>query len=315
MNTGSTGHTIQARLAAALRAPLDPRVWSALVHEGYDKFDDDRGFRELVKQARYYSKLFQEPVTKPAQRIRRASRPRNKSSPRAPLKSARLTEPWHHKARCLAEAAAATAAQDAAVRKFREEVVGAELWSPERARAFIRARASSRPTSRVLLAFPNEDNGVESVKVERASEGGRLQQLAQALVSEHGWEDYQAVWFILTGLTPLSWPLKVEDVYLEDRLVAISVVAAPWMPARAVHDAFRRMQPRGATAGSRPLSERRAALYAFMCQRPPGTYRESLVKWNRAFPPWKYTDVRRFVRDTKAAQRHIQASAFRLDLA
>jgi hypothetical protein len=172
-----------------------------------------------------------------------------------------------------------------------------------------------------LLAYPGSDESVARVPVTPGAARSPLSQLhavSTRLAGRYGWRDYQATWFVLTGRPPLVWPLDVEDFYVNERPVAIRVVAAPWVPARAVMEAYRRTQKTMGTPGQRPLSARRQALLDFIAQTPPGSHRQRLAAWNAEQSPrsqWRYSDVRRFMRHVKAAERHLTTSAFRLDLA
>jgi hypothetical protein len=218
----------------------------------------------------------------------------------------------------LADHTAKKAALDPAVKKFRDGVLHGALLSEDQARRFVLAGTPDKDhplVGRMSLAFPGADGWVQRIAAARDSPLAELSEVATRLQKDYGWADYQSTWFILTGQTPLPWPIDVEEVVMEDHPVAIRIAVAPWMPGQIVLEAFLRMQRSLATANSRPLSERRQALVVFFSDEPAGSYRVKLERWNQRFPRWCYTDVRRFVRDLKAAHRQMEASRFRLDLA
>jgi hypothetical protein len=308
MSKPSRGHTdetsLRARLTSALGRDVEPWLWELLDNGAYTWVEDEQQFKDLVKQARYLMRVI------PAGRMR-PSRPRQGQT------ASLQRESWQSKALALADYRAVQASRLSQVVRFRRGVLGGKLLSEDAARRFIRANCPEAVRAGLLLAFPGRE-WVERVKVEHASVLGRLCVVAGELCKKYGWRDYAATWFVLTGLTPLNWPLEIDEVEAYDphrRVVAIRLAVAPWMPAHAVLKAFINLQKKLAEASSRPLSDRRVALLRFETEAPAGSAREKLTRWNRAFPKWAYRDVRNFRRDLKAAQRQIAASDFRLDLA
>jgi hypothetical protein len=300
-----TGHgpSERERVAAKLGEALDDRVWTILKKECYTDTRNPQDFRYLVARAREYQKLLSGPTMSTV-------------SERANRRQVARPDDWRTKALALADDAAARATRTAAVVAFRREILKNKRLSEPQARRFLLSRGGAViQTTRVLVAFPGTSGWVERVAADRKSVLGRLWTVAAALQKEHGWHDYQAVWFVLTRKTPFLWPIDVDDVSLNGRVVAIRIAAAPWMPARVVFEAFRRLQRKVATARSRPLSDRRLALVRFPAHDAEESYRAQLARWNRTFPHWSYADVRGFVRDLKAAQRQMDASTFRLDYA
>jgi len=297
---------LHARVAATLGASIDPRVWAILEREGHTEVRDTKEFKHLVAQARYYRRLLSEANRPLAPGSRRRRR-------RAP------DDEWRMKAMVLADDVALRAGVVPEVVSFRRRVLKDKRLSEPQARRFVQSRVGSdaevQRQGRVVVAFPGTDGSVNRVAAGRHSQLGHLWRVADQLCADYGWADYESVWFILTGQTPLPWPIEVDDVTFDGHRVAIRIIVAPWMPARAVLDAFRRVQREQATVTSQVLSDRRRALLTFVRGAPAGSYRQQVARWNRAFPKWSYAEPRGFRRDLQAAQRHMTASTFRLDIA
>jgi hypothetical protein len=95
-----------------------------------------------------------------------------------------------------------------------------------------------------LLRYPREGRE-EVVRVASQSVLGELRRLASRLAERYGWQEGQAVWFLLTDqvpwVSPGSWRLVSRFSPFAVRPVVVLEVE-PWLPPAAVMDAYRRIQ-------------------------------------------------------------------------
>ncbi len=129
------------------------------------------------------------------------------------------------------------------------------------------------------LTFPGEDGYVKGVFVWKRSVLGELHKLTQKLTKRYPWQDAQATWFVLTGTIPAAPPLKIRYRVNRGTNVtngAITLEAAPWVPAKIVYRAFRGAQRRVLVGDNQPISEKNLKLFRFVTERidPVGLLKE-----------------------------------------
>jgi len=163
-----------------------------------------------------------------------------------------------------------------------------------------------------LLRYPWQGRE-EVVRVASQSVLGELQRLGARLAERYGWQEGQAVWFLLTDqvpwVSPGSWRLASRFAPFAVRPVVVMEVE-PWLPAAAVMDAYRRIQRQ--LGLGRNVGEKASTLVSFLADHmvvrlageprlefPP--WRKLMVAWNESHPDQRYEDVRRFARDCQAA--------------
>jgi hypothetical protein len=167
-----------------------------------------------------------------------------------------------------------------------------------------------------LLRYPWQgQEGV--VRVASQSVLGELQRLGARLAERYGWQEAQAVWFLLTDqvpwVSPGSWRLVTRFSPFAVRPVVILEVE-PWLPAATVMDAYRRIQRQ--LGVGRNVGEKASTLISFLADHmvvrlageprlelPP--WRRLMALWNESHPDQRYQDVRRFARDCQAALERV----------
>jgi len=167
-----------------------------------------------------------------------------------------------------------------------------------------------------LLRYPWQGRE-EVVRVASQSVLGELQRLGARLAERYGWQEGQAVWFLLTDqvpwVSPGSWRLASRFAPFAVRPVVVMEVE-PWLPPAAVMDAYRRIQRQ--LGLGRNVGEKALALVSFLADHmavrlageprlefPP--WRKLMVAWNESHPDQRYEDVRRFARDCRAALERV----------
>jgi hypothetical protein len=192
---------------------------------------------------------------------------------------------------------------------WREDEIELELTRPVRRR--WRGRSAWE-----LLRYPQEGRE-EVVRVASQSVLGELRRLASRLAERYGWQEGQAVWFLLTDRTPWvspgSWRLASRFAPFAVRPVVVMEVE-PWLPPAAVMDAYRRIQRQ--LGLGRNVGEKALALVSFLADHmavrlageprlefPP--WRKLMALWNESHPDQRYEDVRRFARDCRAALERV----------
>jgi hypothetical protein len=205
---------------------------------------------------------------------------------------------WIKHAFVLADHAAEASNRDPEVRAFRRDVLLSRLRLPQHVPQWLRARAGRFQGLESLLAFQNNGQ-IGRVPVAGSAALERLRALVQRLASQHEWPEDTATAFVLTGQTPLRWPIRAR---VSAELSRVQLTIDSWVPPEAVAEAYRHARE---TLGTQPraprVSARRRALAAFVTTQDGVSARMRLQRWNTAHPRWRYPDVRNFVRDSRRA--------------
>jgi hypothetical protein len=237
----------------------------------------------------------------------------------------------------LARVLAALASREPGVIRFRREVLRGQQVGAEHVAVWVRRRArrEGAPTFRrvvlverggeplptplgvvkeaaVYLDLWNEQGWLESVPIREDGVLGRLKKLSAWLGREYSFREPDAVTFILSGYIPPS-PRARASYTLHLRLPARSVVRLevnPRVSPREVAEVYASMRGRlleqmGLGTRSRSMTEEHAELAIFVSEHDAESWDELRVEWNASHPDRPFTDVRRFIRDVRAAYRRV----------
>jgi hypothetical protein len=182
-----------------------------------------------------------------------------------------------------------------------------------------------RDLARILVDFPADscvgghsellEYGVPGnrwprhVAVARGGKTDELKRAAAALTAEYGWQEGDAVVFILTGAVPLPPIARFTADPLKPARQITIVVDARCAPARLakrfaeVRNSVLGVQARGQY---KPIaSERSMYLALFTLAHKEGTWAERRRLWNADHPDWRYSDVSTFQRDVQRVLAHL----------
>jgi hypothetical protein len=193
------------------------------------------------------------------------------------------------------------------VRDWRErELLKGLLERDDCARWILEQHEQPEPGSDfVWLAYaPPGAQRVHRVPVDRAGPLGQLAKIADDLADIYGWQDQQAAMFVLSGAIPIVSPIRVRTVRKGPIFAASRIILEvdPWTDPREVANAYRRTRrDESNNQRYRPLGERALNLAAFVAEHYEETDAERLAAWNRAYPDWKYPDLRSFGRASREA--------------
>jgi hypothetical protein len=215
---------------------------------------------------------------------------------------------WIRHAFVLADHAAEASNQDPAVRAFRADILHGTLLQPSDVPVWLRARARQAPDTlavdfATLLEF-QEDGHLARIYVSGSAVLEHLHALVRQLLTQHGWPEDTATTFVLTGHTPLRWPVRARVLYRRDQASSIVTLAVdPWVPATAVTAAYLRARRLLASPDRRAprVTARRRALAVFTAAHRNLTVRARLSAWNAAHPHWRFRGVQNFSRDSRRA--------------
>ena len=190
--------------------------------------------------------------------------------------------------------------------------------------------------------YPGRDS-VSGTSVWPESVLDTLRRLGKDLArSMHRWEEFEAAWFVLTGVTPVASPLEaevaygpgaeirgrekssipptgdsfVDELHLEDELApsaaTITLNIEPWVPAERVKKFYRRVQKK-LTGNAKPSWERNLRVYVFVKQRRSEGIDDSRlpVLWdNTAREQWRYRAPHGFWQAYGAARRQVEETLY-----
>jgi hypothetical protein len=171
------------------------------------------------------------------------------------------------------------------------------------------AEVMARTPRQVTISYVIPSDAV--VRLQAVMEGTALDDLltlVHFLVDAVPWTEPQASVYVLTGLTPLISPLRIEaKVFL--RLATqprLRLEVDPRVTQRELATAYQAArQSLVSETRHRDLSEKHVEL-AVWSLRPEGyqgTWAARLARWNAAYPDWAYRQVRNFATEVKLARR------------
>lgn len=138
-----------------------------------------------------------------------------------------------------------------------------------------------------------------------------LYRVAETLHREYTWGQAASTIFVLTGIAPR---LPLARVTTTRRggwpaLSTITIEARVGVPVRDIAQVYSLARQELLGTGKRDPAvrdEKRAALAVFVAENNDGrTWREVMEAWNREYPKWRYSEVRNFARDARAAYEKI----------
>jgi hypothetical protein len=206
--------------------------------------------------------------------------------------------------RILGEYVALRAELDTRVRHLRERTLEqGRLLSPEEARQYLEWRRNKYPPEARRSTFPSPEV---------------LEPLSEWLVEEFEgyWDREQALWFLLTDEAPSAEPIFADirplrvGKHLSYGRVILQV--EPWVPAQTVTNYYRHLQILILGHIPRAFSLRNLELARFVLNhlrhlltpeaRGKGvsgmpSWRELMMRWNKAHPKMAYDNQRLFHRD------------------
>ena len=163
-----------------------------------------------------------------------------------------------------------------------------------------------------LLAFPDEEHGINQVCVQPGSVLGELHSRVHKLILRYPWQEAEATWFVLTGKTPWIAPVTLQargvgaHGMFERQFVTIKV--EPWVSEETVRRTYREAQVRMLRGDNRPAKKKQLDLFRFVSSRtdPFTLYgkerarvaRALVSEWDRDNQNDAYgSETRRFWRD------------------
>jgi hypothetical protein len=167
-------------------------------------------------------------------------------------------------------------------------------------RSVIRAGISTR-----LLKYATPgDECIHMVATTIGSPLERLRQLAADVAPAYGWDDPQAVMFVLTGTAPLINPIRVStpsalfrDGMFHPWARRVTIEVDPALSPEIVERAYRKARTEAGLAHTRVLSDKHAELSAFCTQREHQRWSQRFKDWNRTHQRWRYENESNFRRD------------------
>ena len=179
------------------------------------------------------------------------------------------------------------------------------------------ANGTVTPSSGRLLKYPaKEENWTKSIPVWPGSVLDRLRSLSEKLAKTYRWQELQAVWFVLTGATPIVSPISMkvrtsQGEYSPD-VAEITLTVEPWVPAERVEKVYRDLQLQVVSRTRQPW-ERNLKVYLFVKQKQKeGLNRSELpALWNKQErEDWHYPRSHGFWQAYKNAREAIEDATY-----
>jgi hypothetical protein len=275
-----TFERVARRLHRTRSDPDFQRAWAALQAEGWRRDD----------------------LTTPGERAECVAELRQRLTAQTGRRSPGRTPAWIKAAFAAADEAAEEASHDPAVQAFRADVLHGHLLAPRTVPDWLWARAGKFEGLDSLLAYQGESN-VVGLPVAGNADVERLHLIVGQLVNRYRWAEDAATAFVLTGRTPLRWPIQAHTTIIETGATTVQLTVEAWVPATVVTATYQRARRVGLTRARRAprISARRLALAAFLTTQDGVPARTQMDTWNQAHRNWRYRDVRNFVRDSRRA--------------
>lgn len=179
----------------------------------------------------------------------------------------------------------------------------------EQLAAAQRAVAAGRPLSygekHATLSYP--ENGAAQVAF--IAYGGvlwRLKGIAEALAREYGWQEAQAVAFILAGSVPLASRGRVQLKWTKSG-PRIVLEIDPRLSRTEVARLYGRWRGYVFQGADKPIERKAGRLAVFAEEyRDSGlSWRQLMALWNQRYPEWPYHTPVHFARDCQLAWQRV----------
>lgn len=130
-----------------------------------------------------------------------------------------------------------------------------------------------------------------------------LRQIGHELEAFFSWSEVEAIWFVLTGTTPLLRALKVSSYewypirgMVPRRILNIQV--EPWIPANTISKLYRGIQHELFGRDNYQIGERTLAVLQFglkyeVDQKKSPMWNHLVKEWNTIYPEWHYEGGKR----------------------
>jgi hypothetical protein len=325
---------VRRRLEKALRRPVTERLWEILLEQGHvgEVVDGHRDVGWLVQFVGGLLDALHEQERSP--RMTPEHRPPSIGP-----------STW-----ALSLAAAQIAGKDQEVRAFRDEILDSQLLGWDELEAWVKHHAgmAGAPTLYVTAPLPSANRvrrapggrydiepplrsvthaGISSRLLKYVAPGDewvrrvattignpldRLRRLASELAPVYGWDDAQAVVFVLTGRAPLINPIRVStpstlfrDGALHSWSSRVTIEVDPAISPELVEQAYRSARNEAGLAHHRMLSDKHAELSAFCTQREHQPWSQRFKDWNSTHQHWRYDNESNFRRDAIRATHRL----------
>lgn len=214
----------------------------------------------------------------------------------------------------LSRIVASLANRDEEVQRFRREVLGGRLLSPEEVPEWIEEQANREQHTLTGGFWPHKESitlleyisppsqWVYGVAINKKGVLGRLKRIAAKF--KGFWDEAKAVHFILTGQAfPVSQAKIRTTISAVPKItLEVSPHLRPEEVAKIYSKAKREYEQR--FAQRRKLSEKHLTLAVFGVEEE-GSWGQLLIKWNRKYPYWRYKDRATFARDVRTAYERV----------
>jgi hypothetical protein len=237
----------------------------------------------------------------------------------------------------LARVLAALASRERSLTRFRREVLRGRLVDPSRVATWVRRRSEREGPPTLRRVVPVERSGTplptpygfveelplyldvwneaglpEGVQIREDGILWRLKKLCEWLTQEYSFAEPDGVSLVLSGRMPPA-PRTRASWTSYPRLPARSFVCMevnPRVSPREVGELYadvrvRLLQHLGLGSRSRPMTEEHAELAVFAVERESTSWEDLRLQWNENHPDREFVDVRRFIRDVRAAYRRV----------
>lgn len=316
-------HSLRQSVSRLLRRPVRAEVWDQLVRRP--------GFGQMANGPTPERDLADEYSALEAVKTRRRKQPFTKAHPEVPA---------DRRLQVLAEVMASEAVADPEVVAFRTEILGSTLIDLGHVASWIEAQRDEDGPPTTFLVVPVGDgtklngnlrgfwpqspieidesnpavgrraeyifhsvNRVEPVRY--AGVLDRLRVISEVLAARFGWQEAEAVTFVLSGKAPTVPLAKVESSLSLPYGSRIRIDVDPTVPPQRLLKLYRNARAHALGGRHRAMSDKHLELARFLHFKPSddrSSWRELMNEWNEANDPrWKYEDARNFRRDATSA--------------
>lgn len=291
---------VRKRLRTFLHQPLPEAVWAYLAEQGHVQDylttrDRPDALTTLAAQAERLLML--------GSGRRRRRRNNGKHGPST------ITRPW-----ALARVAAAEIACRPDVFAFRQQALRDGLVPFNGVPEWITGHAGRRGMTLTFEVMkrstPSDPSYFRAVKVIRSPTLVRLSELATQISRAYAWEEWEAVYVLLTGERAAPIKRVVVTTYSTPSAAAglsrIVLSIDPTTSPELVVDYYSFARRHLVGTHHRAMSEKHMFLAAIVAERPKDeTLAAQMKVWNRMYPTWRYSSVTNFGRDRIQARRRL----------
>jgi hypothetical protein len=145
-----------------------------------------------------------------------------------------------------------------------------------------------------------------------------LRTVAKSVVGKlQGWSEGAATWFVLTGISPIVFPLQVNNTVIRATDYTqglVTLMVEPWVSGQSVLKAYRRAQKDIIGGQQRELSGRNIAVFRFVIaekrMKKNLSWQSLMESWNHMHQQWRYDDLRHFAQGYHRAEKKITSGTY-----